>query len=128
MNDNNLGEENNINNPLENIDQNNLLEENQINNINNIIYDEQENILKNNNIISNEDYKEDNYVTDSDIDDPKYMPSGNVLDNKEIDIQPQQNNIDNLNKSEIFLKSKVMELQNDANLGKSNNERIRKSE
>lgn len=85
---------------------NNLGEEN----INNIIFD------KNNNIMLNEDYKEDNYVTDSDIDDPKYMPSGNVLDNKEIDIQPQQNNLDNLNKSEIFLKSKVMELQNDANL------------
>ena len=43
MKDNNSGEENNINNPFENIDQNNLLEENQINNI---IYDEQEKILK----------------------------------------------------------------------------------
>ena len=117
MQENNLEQENiNNENLLEIENQNKILEENQINNNVNNIFDEHDDILKNDQML-NEDNKDDNYVTDSDIDDPRYMPSGNVLDNNQVDIQQQQQqNIDNHNKSEIFLKSKVMALQNDANL------------
>ena len=137
MQDNNLGQDNiNNENPLE-INTNKILEDNELNNVNLPLFEEQDDLLKNNQIL-NEDNKDENYATDSDIDDPKYIPSGNVLDNNPIDnpiinpmdnpiINPMDNqidnqieipppNIDNQNKSEILLKSKVLSLQNDANL------------
>ena len=112
MNDNNLDEGNlNINNenPLE---INNIIDENKINN-QNPFFEEQDELLKDNPLL-NMDNKEENYDTDSDIDDPRYMPSGNIGDKNQIDTQ--LNNIDNQNKNEVLLKSKVMALQNDANL------------
>ena len=112
--ENNLDEDNINNvNPLE---MNNILDDNKINNDNLPFFGDQDEIL-NENPLLNEDNKDENYATDSDIDDPKYMPSGNPLDNNPIDIEPKNiNNQDNLNKSEILLKSKMMALQNDANL------------
>ena len=112
--DENINNNNNINNdgPL---DINNVLEDNKINNVN-IPFDQEDDILKSNQII-NDDNKDDNYATDSDIDDPKYMPSSNIMENNQINLQNMPNpNIDNQNKSEILLKTKVMALQNDANL------------
>ena len=136
MQENNLEPDNINNENLLDANTNNILEDNQMNNVNLPLFEGQDDILKNNQIL-NEDNKDDNYATDSDIDDPKYIPSGNVLDNNQIDNPmdnpmenidiPQPNfdnvvdninnidNMDNHNKSEIFLKSKVMALQNDAN-------------
>ena len=47
------------------------------------------------------------YVTDSDIDDPKYIPTGNNLHNLS-QATP--------NRNEMFLQSKILDLQNDAHM------------
>ena len=82
--------------------------------MNNALPNSNDNNINISNQLLNDENKDENYGTDSDIDDPKYMPAGNILENNQFDFAPQ--NVDNQNKSEIFLKSKVMALQNDANL------------
>ena len=111
MKDNNLLEDN-ISNDNQ-LEINNIIKDNNLNIDNAPLFGQEDNILKQNQIL-NEDNKDDNYGTDSDIDDPKYMPSGNVMDNDPVDIPNP--NIENQNKSELLLKEKVMALQNDANL------------
>ena len=104
--------EDNINNDNQLEINNNIMDDN-LNNANVPLFGQEEDILKSNQIL-NEVNKDDNYGTDSDIDDPKYMPSGNVIDNDVVELP--NSNIENQNKSAILLKEKVMALQNDANL------------
>ena len=66
-----------------------------INNINNPLIDQEENILKQNQLLS-EDNKDENCMTDSDIDDPKYMPMNNILENNN-QINIDNNNLNNFN-------------------------------
>ena len=53
---------------------------------------------------------DDPNLTGSDIDDPKYIPSNNILENNKL----LNSNLENKNE-EMFLKTKLISLQNDAN-------------
>ena len=58
------------------------------------------------------------YMTDSDIEDPKYMPTGNVMQNQENLIN--QKNIDNFDnfgvpsENQMFLQTQIMNLENES--------------
>ena len=58
------------------------------------------------------------YRTDSDIEDPKYMPTGNVMQNQENLINQQHlNNFDNLgvpSENQMFLQTQIMNLENES--------------
>ena len=97
---------------------------NQINNFNNQDYLNnmgQEGTL---NLSDNQDMQNINiqneemdYGTDSDIDDPKYMPSGNMIQNQD-NFENIQNfeNIDNFgapSENQMFLQTQIMNLEND---------------
>ena len=57
------------------------------------------------------------YMTDSDIEDPKYMPTGNILPNTENFENPQ--NLESLgvpSENQMLLQTKIMNLENDTML------------
>ena len=77
----------------------------------------------NNNIINDEEFHinlnnpEMNYETASDIEDPKYIPAGNIIQNQE-NFENHQNpeNLDNFgvpSENQMFLQTQIMNLEND---------------
>ena len=101
-------------NPISDFDNPNL-DINNINNIgdplnldNNILNDEMDPNLN----LNNPDM---DYVTDSDIEDPKYMPSGNIIEKQDNIIN--QKNIENFaipNENQMFLQTQIKNLENES--------------
>ena len=64
------------------------------------------------------------YMTDSDIEDPRYMPTGNVIQDQENLINPNNvDNFDNLgvpNENQMFLQTQIMNLENESILNNKN--------
>ena len=101
-------------NPISDFDNPNL-DINNINNIgdplnldNNILNEEMDHNLN----LNNPDM---DYVTDSDIEDPKYMPSGNIIENQDNIInQKKFENFAIPNENQMFLQTQIKNLENES--------------
>ena len=71
---------------------------------------ENENIM-NNSDNENENQQQNSYSTNSDINDPRYLPSNNIIENNKIvNYSPQNKN------EEMLLKSRVISIQEEINI------------
>ena len=104
-------------NPNIGFDKNQNFNINNINNIggpmnldNNILNDEDDHNLN----LNNADME---YMTDSDIEDPKYMPSGNIMPNQNPENVINPPNLDNLgvpSENQMLLQTQIMNLENES--------------